>query len=83
SVPPELASATVSVIHVLGSEVIDIVTSSQITIARHRLAADGAGVMVRDHGHVVALDQLAMATAATGGPSSPPQGTHPTRRSIA
>jgi transposase len=67
SVPPELASATVSVIHVLGSEVIDIVTSSQITIARHRLAADGAGVMVRDHGHVVALDQLAMATAATGG----------------
>jgi transposase len=67
SVPPELASATVSVIHVLGDEVIDIVTSSQITIARHRLAADGAGVMVRDHGHVVALDHLAMATAASGG----------------
>lgn len=51
----------------LGSEVIDIVTSAQITIARHRLAADGAGVMVRDHGHVVALHQLAMATAASGG----------------
>jgi transposase len=67
SVPPELASATVSVTHVLGSEVIDIVTSAQITIARHRLAADGAGVMVRDHGHVVALDQLAMATVASGG----------------
>jgi len=67
SVPPELASATVSVTHVLGSTVIDIVTSGQIIIARHRLAADGAGVMVRDHGHVVALDQLAMATAATGG----------------
>lgn len=69
SVPPELASATVSVTHVLGSAVIDIVTSAQITIARHRLAADGAGVMVRDHGHVVALDQLAMATAAIGGRS--------------
>jgi transposase len=67
SVPPELASATVSVTHVLGSAVIDIVTSGQITIARHRLAADGAGVMVRDHGHVVALDQLAMTTAASGG----------------
>jgi hypothetical protein len=52
---------------VLGSQVIDIVTASQITVARHRLAADGAGVMVRDHGHVVAPDQLAMATAATGG----------------
>jgi transposase len=56
SVPPELASPTVSVTHVLGSDVIDIVTSSQITVARHRLAADGAGVMIRDHGHVVALD---------------------------
>jgi transposase len=67
SVPPELASAAVSVTHVLGSQVIDIVTASQITIARHRLAADGAGIMVRDHGHVVALDQLAMATAASGG----------------
>lgn len=67
SVPPELASATVSVTHVLGSQIIDIVTTSQITIARHRLAADGAGVMVRDHGHVVALDQLAMTSAATGG----------------
>lgn len=69
SVPPELASATVTLTHVLGSEVIDIVTSAQITIARHRLATDGAGVMVRDHGHVVALDQLAMATAASGGRS--------------
>jgi len=67
SVPPELASATVSVTHVLGSDVIDIVTASQITIARHRLATDGAGVMVRDHGHVLALDQLAMTAAATGG----------------
>jgi hypothetical protein len=67
SVPLELASATVSVTYVLGDEVIDIVTSSQITIARHRLAADGAGVMGRDHGHVVALDHLAMATAASGG----------------
>jgi hypothetical protein len=52
---------------VLGAEVIDILTTTQITIARHRLAADGAGVMVRDHGHGVALDQLAMATAGAGG----------------
>lgn len=73
SVPPELASATVSVAHVLGSDVIDIVTSSQITIARHRLAADGAGVMIRDHGHVVALDHLAMTTAATDGRAHRPK----------
>ncbi|MDI9977436.1 IS21 family transposase [Rhodococcus sp. IEGM 1307] len=67
SVPPELASAQVTVTRVLGSEVIDIVTAAQITIARHRLAPDGAGIMVRDHGHVYALEQAAMAATGAGG----------------
>jgi transposase len=67
SVPPELASAQVTVTQVLGSEVIDIVTTAQITIARHRLAPDGAGVIVRDHGHVYALEQVAMAAAGSAG----------------
>ena len=57
SVPPELAAAQVQVTRRLGDEVIDIVTASQITVARHRLAPDGAGVIVRDHGHVHALEQ--------------------------
>ncbi|WP_338886009.1 Mu transposase domain-containing protein [Rhodococcus sovatensis] len=68
SVPPELASATVTVTQVLGTDVIDIVTPSNITIARHRLAADGTGAMVRDHGHIYALEQAAMAGANTGRP---------------
>lgn len=68
SVPPELAGARVSVTEVLGGDVIDVVTSSGITIARHRLAADGTGAMVRDHGHVYALEQAAMAGANTGRP---------------
>lgn len=68
SVPPELACAAVTVTHVLGGDVIDIVTTSGITIARHRLAADGTGAMVRDHGHVYALEQAAMAGANTGRP---------------
>ncbi|MFY2791035.1 IS21/IS408/IS1162 family transposase [Rhodococcus sp. MALMAid1271] len=68
SVPPELASAAVTVTHVLGADIIDIVTTSGITIARHRLAADGTGVMVRDHGHIYALEQAAMAGANTGRP---------------
>ncbi|OZF53109.1 DDE-type integrase/transposase/recombinase [Rhodococcus sp. 14-2470-1a] len=68
SVPPELASATVTVTQVLGTDVIDIVTASNITIARHRLAADGTGAMVRDHGHIYALEQAAMAGANTGRP---------------
>jgi transposase len=66
SVPPELASASVSITQVLGADVIDVVTASGITIARHRLVADGTGVMVRDHGHVYALEQAAMAGANTG-----------------
>jgi hypothetical protein len=32
------------------------------------MAADGLGVMVRDSGHVIALDAAAMATAVTGRP---------------
>ena len=32
------------------------------------MAADGLGVMVRDSGHVIALDTAAMATASTGRP---------------
>ena len=66
SVPPELAMAQVTVSHPVGGEFIDIATTSGIVIARHRLAADGLGVMVRDSGHVIALDAAAMAAANTG-----------------
>jgi transposase len=66
SVPPELASAAVSVSHPVGGEFCDIATTAGIIIARHRMGADGLGVVVRDSGHVIALDAAAMATAATG-----------------
>jgi transposase len=68
SVPPELAAASVTVSHPVGDEFLDIATTAGIVIARHRLAADGLGVMVRDSGHVIALDAAAMASAATGRP---------------
>ena len=68
SVPPELAAAGVTVSHPVGGEFCDIATTGGIVIARHRLAADGLGVMVRDSGHVIALDTAAMATATTGRP---------------
>src|SRR5690606_949782 len=68
SVPPELAAAQVVVSHPVGGQFCDIATASGIVIARHRMAADGLGVMVRDSGHVIALDAAAMATAATGRP---------------
>jgi transposase len=68
SVPPELASGQVRVSHPVGGEFCDIATTSGIVIARHRMAADGLGVMIRDSGHVIALDTAAMAAAATGRP---------------
>ena len=51
-----------------GGQFCDIATAGGIVVARHRMAADGLGVMVRDSGHVIALDAAAMATAATGRP---------------
>ena len=68
SVPPELARAQVVVSQRLGSQRLDIATSSGIVIARHELAPDGAGVMVRDHGHVIALEQLVLAGHDTSRP---------------
>jgi len=68
STPPELAHATVNVVWRLGSPLADIATASGIVVARHRLAPDGAGVSVRDHGHIAALDLAAMA-AATSAPA--------------
>jgi hypothetical protein len=68
SVAPELAKATVTVSHRLGGGHLDIATGAGTVIARHTLAPDGAGVMVRDHGHVLALEQVAMAAASSAKP---------------
>jgi transposase len=68
SVPPELARAQVMVSQRLGVQHLDIATVGGIVIARHQLAPDGAGVMVRDHGHVIALEQLVLACHDTRRP---------------
>jgi hypothetical protein len=68
STPPELAHTSVTVVWRLGSPFADIATLSGIVVARHRLAPDGAGVTVRDHGHVTALDMAAMAAATSAAP---------------
>ncbi len=68
SVPPELAAAQVTVSHPIGGQYIDIATMTGIVVARHHRATDGLGLMVRDSGHIIALDTAAMATATTGRP---------------
>jgi hypothetical protein len=77
SVPPELAGADVTVSVRLGARHLDIATTGghipgrspiPVVVARHAIAPDGAGVMVRDHGHVLALEQAAMAAATSATP---------------
>jgi hypothetical protein len=68
SVPPELARAQVTVSQRLGGAHVDIATVGGIVTARHELAPDGAGVIVRDHGHVIALEQLVLAGHDTSRP---------------
>jgi hypothetical protein len=68
SVPPELAAAAVVVSQPVGGDHLDIATTGGIVVARHPLAADGLGVMVRDGGHVIALDTAAKAAAQSGRP---------------
>ena len=68
SVPPELAAATVVVSRPVGGDHIDIATPAGIVVARHKLLADGLGATVRDAGHVIALDAVAMAAAHSGRP---------------
>jgi hypothetical protein len=77
SVPPELAGAPVTVSARLGSLHLDIATAGghvpgrsplPVVVARHAIAPDGAGVMVRDHAHVLALEKAAMAAATSAAP---------------
>ncbi|MEZ0070545.1 transposase [Streptacidiphilus sp. MAP12-20] len=68
SVPPELARAQVTVAWRLGAATIDIVTAAGAVLARHRLAPDGAGVLVRDHHHVTALEQHVLGVFDAGRP---------------
>jgi transposase len=78
SVPPELAGAPVTVSVRLGARHLDIAAVGAgsvpgrsplpVVVARHAIAPDGAGALVRDHGHVVALEQAAMAAATSAAP---------------
>lgn len=75
SVPPGLGGAQVQVRHRLGAEDLRIVTSRGATVALHRRAPDGAGQLVRDEGHVIALEKAVLGAFSTARPC-----THKTRR---
>jgi transposase len=65
SVPPGLPGASVQLRHRLGGDVLHVTTTSGARVAEHRLAPPGAGRIVRDTGHVAALEKAVLTTFAT------------------
>jgi transposase len=68
SVPPGLHATAVTVRHRLGSAVIEIATAGGAIVAKHNRAPDGAGMAVRDAGHVTALEQAVLAAFSPARP---------------
>lgn len=76
SLPPGLAGRIMTVRARLGEQHLEIVSPAGAVLARHRRRPDGAGAVVRDDGHVAALEKLVLAAAnATAGRCA-----HKTRR---
>jgi transposase len=75
SVPPGMPGAAVSVRLRLGAEVLHIATAAGAVIAAHRLEPAGAGRVVRDQGHVIALEKAVLAAFTDAPPCR-----HKTRR---
>jgi transposase len=72
SVPPELVGQSVTISHRLGTSTLDIssgrASGQPVVLARHRRAADGAGVTVRTDGHVRALETAVLGAFTTAPP---------------
>lgn len=75
SVPPGLGGAAVHVRHRLGADTLRIVTAGGATVAVHHRALDGAGRVIRDDGHVAALEKAVLGAFTSDRPC-----THKTRR---
>jgi transposase len=75
SVPPGMPGATVSVRHRLGADVVHLATAAGSVVAVHRIAPAGAGRVVRDDGHVLALEKTVLAAFTDAAPCR-----HKTRR---
>src|SRR5579862_6719725 len=67
SVPPGHGGHKVMVRHQLGTAVVDVVTMAGTVLARHRREPDHAGAVVRDEGHVTALEKKVLAARGEAG----------------
>ena len=75
SVPPGMPGAGVRVRLRLGAQVVHIATGAGAVVAAHPLAPTGAGKVVRDDGHVIALEKAVLAAFTDTAPCQ-----HKTRR---
>jgi hypothetical protein len=67
SVPPGHGGQQVTVRHQLGAVTLDVVTAAGTVLARHRREPDHASAVVRDEGHVTALEKKVMAARGQAG----------------
>jgi len=67
SVPPGHGGQQVTVRHRLGAVTLDVVTGAGTVLARHRREPDHAGAVVRDEGHVAALEKKVLAARGQAG----------------
>jgi transposase len=65
SVPPGMTGRELIVTSRLGSGIVEVATAGSggtgVVVARHRRAPDGAGAVIRDPGHVAALEAAVLA----------------------
>lgn len=67
SVPPGHGGQQVTVRHQLGAVTLDVVTAAGTVLARHHRKPDHAGAVVRDEGHVTALEKKVLAARGQAG----------------
>jgi Mu transposase-like protein len=68
SVPPGLPGAQVEVATRLGEKTLRVVTAGGATVAIHQRRPGGAGTVVRDEGHVIALERAVLAAFSQARP---------------
>lgn len=68
SVPPGLAGVIMTLRHRLGTATLDVVTPAGVVLVAHRLAAPGAGAVVRTEAHRQALEKVVLGQFSTARP---------------
>lgn len=83
SVPPGLAGRQVTVRRRLGAEVLHLVTVTGAVVAEHRVAPPHTGAVVRDDGHVRALESAVLASFSSAPPCARKVRRPPSKEALA